>query len=79
MFYYRDIDQKEIDILYVDEEGIYPIEIKKGINPKNPAKNFTVLNKYKRKIKTGLVIDCCEKIRAINEISYSFPVQYLGI
>ena len=79
LFYYRDIDQKEIDILYVDEEGIYPIEIKKGINPKNPAKNFTVLNKYKRKIKTGLVIDCCEKIRAINEISYSFPVQFLGI
>ena len=79
LFYYRDIDQKEIDLLYVDEAGIYPIEIKKGISPKNPTKNFNVLQKYKRQIKTGLVIDCCDKIRPLNEISYSFPVYLLGI
>ena len=78
LYYYRDIDQKEIDILYVNEEGIYPIEIKKGIAPKNPTRNFNILNKYKREIKTGLVIDCCEKIRPLNEISYSFPVHLLG-
>lgn len=29
LYYYRDIDQKEIDLLFVDEDGIYPIEIKK--------------------------------------------------
>ena len=79
LYYYRDIDQKEIDLLFVNEEGIYPIEIKKGIAPKNPTKNFNVLQKYKRNIKTGLVIDCCEKIRPLNEISYCFPVQLLGI
>lgn len=79
LFYYRDIDQKEIDLLYVDEAGIYPIEIKKGISPNNPTKNFNVLQKYKRQIKTGLVIDCCDKIRPLNEISYSFPVYLLGI
>ena len=54
LYYYRDIDQKEIDLLYVDEAGIYPIEIKKGISPKNPTKNFNVLQKYKRQIKTVL-------------------------
>ena len=79
LYYYRDIDQKEIDLLYVDEAGIYPIEIKTGISPKNPTKNFNVLQKYKRQIKTGLVIDCCDKIRPLNEISYSFPVYLLGI
>ena len=79
LYYYRDIDQKEIDILYVNEEGIYPIEIKKGISPRNPTKNFNVLQKYKKEIKTGLVIDCCEKIRPLNDISYSFPVSLLGI
>ena len=79
LFYYRDIDQKEIDLLYVNEEGIYPIEIKKGISPKNPTKNFRVLEKYKTEIKNGIVIDCCEKIRALNENSYCFPVHLLGI
>ena len=79
LYYYRDIDQKEIDLLFVNEEGIYPIEIKKGIAPKNPTKNFNVLQKYKKNIKTGLVIDCCEKIRPLNEISYSLPVHLLGV
>ena len=50
LYYYRDIDQKEIDLLYVDEAGIYPIEIKKGISPKNPTKNFNGLQKYKKKL-----------------------------
>ena len=30
---YRDIDQKEIDLLYVNGGAITPIEIKKGMNP----------------------------------------------
>jgi hypothetical protein len=78
LYYYRDIDQKEIDLLYVNEEGIYPIEIKKGIAPKNPAKNFSVLNKYNQKINTGIIIDSCEKIRPLNENAYCFPVHLLG-
>lgn len=79
LYYYRDIDQKEIDLLFVSEEGIYPIEIKKGIAPKNPTNNFNVLSKYKKEIKTGLVIDCCDKIRPLNDISFSFPVHFLGL
>ena len=79
LYYYRDIDQKEIDLLYVDEEGIYPIEVKKGITPKNPTKNFKVLQKYKKEIKTGLVIDSCDKIRVLNEHSFCFPVHLLGL
>lgn len=79
LFYYRDIDQKEIDILFVNEDGIYPIEIKKGIAPKNPIKNFGVLKKYKMPVHQGLVIECCEKIRALNESTYTLPVFLLGV
>ena len=61
LFCSRDIDQKKIDLLFIDEKGIIPIEIKKEIAPKNPTKNFNVLNKYKHEIKTGLVIDCVKK------------------
>ena len=31
LYYYRDRDQKEVDLLYVMDQTIYPIEIKKGI------------------------------------------------
>ena len=79
LFYYRDIDQKEIDILYVEANSIYPIEIKKGILPTKPNKNFDVLNKYGLEIKPGLVINCSNEIMPINEKAYYFPVYLLGV
>ena len=77
LFYYRDTDLKEIDLLFVEGGNIYPIEIKKGISPKKPAKNFNVLEKFKLNIMTGFVIDTCDKVRAINENVYAFPVYLL--
>ncbi len=78
LFYYRDIDQKEVDLLYVENNTIYPIEIKKGENPSKPNKNFNVLLKYGMEIKQGLIIDTCDKIRPINEMVYTYPVYLLG-
>lgn len=77
LFYYRDIDQKEVDLIYATPEALYPIEIKKGMSPSNSAKNFSVLKKYGMKIETGLVIDNCDRIRPINEKAYSIPVYLL--
>ena len=79
LFYYRDIDQKEIDIIYHTSTGIVPIEIKKGINPNNPAKNFNVLRKYNQPIKQGLIIDVCDKMRPVNENVWNYPVYLLGM
>ena len=78
LFYYRDIDQKEIDILYVENNAIYPIEIKKSENPTKPNKNFSVLSKYGLEIKPGLIIDTCDKIRPVNDKAYFYPVYLLG-
>lgn len=77
LYYYRDIDRKEIDLLFIEGEKIYPVEIKKSALPSNPTKNFNVLEKYKMNIMPGLVIDTCDKIRAINEKAYAFPVYLL--
>ena len=79
LYYYRDVDRKEVDLLYVDRGAVWPIEIKKGVAPKKPAKNFDVLQKYQLDIKTGLVIDCCERIRPIGKAAYSYPVYLLGL
>jgi hypothetical protein len=77
LYYYRDIDQKEVDLLYVTADALYPIEIKKSVSPVKPTKNFSVLSKFNMEIKTGLVIDTCDKIRPINEKAYSIPVYLL--
>ena len=57
--------------------GLLIREIKKGINPTKPNKNFKVLEKYKMNIKPGLIIDSCDKIRPINENAYHFPIYLL--
>lgn len=77
LFYYRDTDQKEIDLLYVDGVNIYPIEIKQGITPKKATKNFGVLDKYHLNVANGLIIDSCDKIRPINEHCYYIPIYLL--
>lgn len=44
IFYYRDKDQKEIDLLLYQDGIVYPIEIKKAASPgKTAIKNFNVL------------------------------------
>lgn len=77
LYYYRDIDQKEIDLLFVEGDRIIPVEIKKSIAPSKPTKNFDVLQKYGLRIEPGLVIDTCDRIRAINEKAYAVPVYLL--
>ena len=79
LYYYRDIDKKEVDILLVKDGALYPVVIKKGIAPSKPTKNFNVLEKYKMPIKRGMVIDNTEKIRALNDQAFVFPVSLLGI
>ena len=77
LFYYRDIDKKEVDLLLVQDGTIYPIEIKKGATPTKPTKNFDILAKYKMPIARGMVIENTDKIRAINEKAFAFPVSLL--
>lgn len=77
LYYYRDTDMKEIDLLYVIRDQIYPIEIKAGIQPVHAAKNFHTLDKYKMKIETGLIICNTDKVRPINEKVYLVPVYLL--
>ena len=79
LYYYRDIDKKEIDLLVVENGMIYPVEIKKNASPNKPTKNFNVLSKYNQPIMPGLVIDNTDKIRPINQNVYSFPVSLLGV
>lgn len=77
LYYYRDKDQKEVDLLYVEGDIIYPIEIKKGINPNNPDKNFAALNKYSKNIAAGLVICLSKKLQPINKNCWLCPVSLI--
>lgn len=74
LYYYRDVDQKEIDLLMVGPDSIYPIEIKKGKNPLVADKNFTVLNKFGMNVKPGLVICMADELFPISKNNWYCPI-----
>lgn len=79
IYYYRDKDQKEVDIIIDSFDSIYPIEIKKGINPVSCSKKFTLLKKYKKQVNIGLVIDSSGKVFPINDEVYYCPIDIIGL
>ncbi len=44
LYFYRDSNKKEIDLLIYQDGVLTPVEIKKGSAPKDAVKNFTVLS-----------------------------------
>ena len=79
IYYYRDKNQYEVDLIIESFDSIYPIEIKKGINPVSKNKKFSVLNKFKKKINIGLVIDSSDKVFPINDEVYYCPIDLIGL
>ncbi len=77
LYYYRDIDKKEIDLLIVDAENIYPIEIKKNKSPNHPDKNFGVLSKFKLNIKPGLVLCMSDDLIPYNKNCWYCPMSII--
>lgn len=75
IYYYRDRDQYEVDLIIEEYDSIYPIEIKKGINRVSYNKKFTFLNKYNKTINKGLVIDLSE----INSEVFYCPIDIIGL
>ncbi|MBQ6622370.1 MAG: ATP-binding protein [Mogibacterium sp.] len=44
LYFYRDSNKKEIDLIIEKNNTVYPIEIKKAAAPRGATKNFSVLN-----------------------------------
>lgn len=77
--YYRDKDQKEVDLIIESFDSIYPIEIKKGIGSVAHKKSFSFLSKYGKKVNMGLVIDSSSMLLSLNEEAYICPIDLIGL
>ncbi|MBR6585116.1 MAG: ATP-binding protein [Firmicutes bacterium] len=77
LFYYRDIDRKEIDLLILQGTRLYPVEIKKGKAPSAPDKNFGVLDKLGLEIQPGLIMCMSDELIPYNRRAWYCPVSVL--
>jgi len=89
LYYYRDTNKKEIDLIIYQDGTVYPIEIKKGSSPQGATKNFSVLDPIenepdendrfegtahlKTKIGTGAVVCLASDILPIDKKNWYIP------
>lgn len=74
LYYYRDIDQKEIDLVILGPNSIYPLEVKKSSDPNNADKNFNVLSKFGLEVRPGIVLCLSDEVKPLNRSCYLVPV-----
>ena len=77
LYYYRDIDKKEIDLLMTGPDYLYPMEVKKAKNPSAPDKNFGVLDKFGLKVMPGLILCSADALFPINRATWLCPVSLI--
>lgn len=79
LYFYRDKDKKEIDLIIEENNTLYPVEIKMTANPtKAMAKNFDVLNKISDKqIGNGIILCQYDKKTYLKEDLIALPIEYI--
>ena len=76
--FYRDTNQKEIDLVLEIEGGLYTFEIKRTASPERKLiRTFSLLEKSGKKLKAGGVICMAEKPFPIDSSNFLLPVNLL--
>ncbi len=85
LYYYRDKEKNEIDLIFYKNNKLYPLEIKKTLYPleikktaipkKEMIKNFSKLEKTKKEIGTGGIICFYDTLTKLDENNYIIPVS----
>ena len=77
IYYYRDRDKKEIDVIIEQNGKLYPVEIKKTANPdKNMIRNFDVIPEDRRG--SGAVVCLVKEDLPLTSNVNAIPVGYLS-
>ena len=75
IFYYRDTDQKEIDLILEADNTLYPFEIKKSASPNRDAvRHFDTLQRTKKDVGSGGVICMTDSVYPITKDHYYVPI-----
>lgn len=77
IYYYRDIDKKEIDLLIVEGRKVYPVEIKVNKLPDKPDRNFKAAEKLDLDVQTGLCICLSDELVPYSRSCYLCPVTLI--
>lgn len=74
--YYRDNNGKEIDLMILENNKVYPVEIKKSADPGRDAlKNFSVLDSLSEEVGEGAVLCMTPMVIPLDEKNKMVPIS----
>jgi hypothetical protein len=77
-YYYRDRDAREIDLLIVRDNVLYPLEIKKSAMPsREDVRHFQALGRLKAPTGPGGVICLARDVLPLTRATHTIPVAAL--
>ncbi len=77
-YYYRDTDQREVDLVIETGDTFYPVEFKKTAAPsKTASRHFRLLEKLGKRVGHGCVLCLVEQDVPLSEKATAIPVAYL--
>jgi len=78
LYYYRDVDAKEIDLIIEHNQKLYPIEIKKAaVVDKRIASTFRIIEKSGLAQGTGAVLNLSDTLGALNADTLTIPISLI--
>ena len=78
LYFYRDTEQKEIDLLIETDDVIYPVEIKKTATPSTQAsKVFGAAEHLGKKVGSGVVLCLVPRDVPLSPSVTAIPMAYL--
>lgn len=77
-YYYRDKDKKEIDLLIIQDEKVYPLEFKRTASPnKQMASSFQLLERLNLLVQKGGIICFVDNLLPISSTCEAIPIWLL--
>jgi len=78
LYFYRDKEKREIDLLIEQDNQLFPIEFKKSASPSRSAsKHFKVLESHGCNVGVGAVICLTDSDLPLSSEVTAIPVAYL--
>ena len=78
IYFYRDKDKREVDIILEENGKLYPLEVKQKTNPNaDDIKNFAALSRFKKEIAPGGVLCMAPTWLPLGKRDYSIPVSFI--
>ncbi len=78
IYFYRDKDGQEIDFMFLQDQTLYPVEVKKSATPKREwTRTFRCLSNLQHKRGEGGIICLCKQVIPLANNTYAIPIGLL--